>query len=149
MSFARTPFWRWACSGMMNVLRGEESNREREKQLRDSPMKLPVKFYQYDTTRNWNGSIGGLAVGPVFEARAGSSYPIEILLSEIPGGLFCASLLIEEIGAEYQKDGNGSPILPLFRLDNLNPEPGDADNSPPFDPGAPAWKVGEPGRLGI
>jgi hypothetical protein len=108
---------------------------------RDYPMKLPVTYFTYDTTRNWNQSIGGLAAGVEFEALAGKSYPIEILISEIPGGLFCASLLIEEIGQKYQKSSNGSPIFPLFRLDGGLPTVAPkADNAPPFDPAGPVWK---------
>ena len=103
-------------------------------------MKLPVQFHQYDTTRNWNGAIGGLAVGKEFEVEAGRKYPIEILISEIPGGLFCASLLIEEIGEKYQTSSNGSPVFPLFRLDPSVPEPTKADNAPPYDPNGPIWK---------
>ena len=130
-------------SGMMGVLKGQDSNRQQEKQLRDSPMKLPVHFYQYDTTRNWNGAIGGLAIGPEFEAKAGMSYPIEILLSEIPGGLFCASLMIEQVGENYEKSSTGSPILPLFRLDHSEPAVKTGDNAPPYDPKGPAWKIVE------
>lgn len=111
-----------------------------DKLKKEYPMKLPVTFYEYDTTRNWNGSIGGLAVGKEFEVEAGKKYPIEILISEIPGGLFCASLLIEEIGQEYKKVENGAPILPLFRLDGSLPEPTKADNAPPYDPNGPVWK---------
>jgi len=104
------------------------------------PMKLPVQFHQYDTTRNWNGAIGGLAVGKEFDVEAGKKYPIEILISEIPGGLFCASLLIEEIGEKYQASSNGSPVFPLFRLDAGLPEPTKSDNAPPYDPNGPIWK---------
>ena len=113
-------------------------------------MDLPVRYYEYNTTRNWNELIGGLAVGAEFEAVAGRSYPIEILISEIPGGLFCASLLIEEIGATYKKDSTGAPILPLFRLDSSLPAPTKADNAPPFDPEGPVWKrLGERGSVDI
>lgn len=118
---------------------------------RDYPMKLPVTYYSYDTTRNWNQEIGGLAVGAEFEAIQGKSYPIEILISEIPGGLFCASLLIEEVGANYRKTATGAPVLPLFRLDHGQPvvDP-KADNAPPFDPEGPVWKrLNEHGRAGI
>lgn len=122
--------------------KGETENDELRKLVRrDYPMKLPVTYHEYPTTRNWNRSIGGLAVGAEFEAVAGRSYPIEILISEIPGGLFCASLLIEEVGADHPKDPSGAPVLPLFRLDSGLPEvaPG-ADNAPPFDPAGPVWK---------
>ncbi len=80
-------------------------------------------------------------VGADFQAVAGTSYPIEILISESGGNLFCASLLIEEKGETYPKASGGSPILPLFRLDDSVPPPSDADNSPPYDPAGPVWKL--------
>ena len=113
-------------------------------------MKPPLAFYQYDTTRNWNQNIGGLAIGPEFEVSAGKSYPIEILISEIPGGLFGASLLVEKVGESYPKSSSGAPVLPLFRLDGSVPEPTKADNSPPYDPAGPVWKLtGQSIRPGI
>lgn len=129
-------------SSNLPFFKGQTENDDLRKLVRrDYPMKLPVTYHEYPTTRNWNQNIGGLAVGVEFEAVAGRSYPIEILLSEIPGGLFCASLLIEEVGGEHPKDPSGAPILPLFRLDSGLPEvsPG-ADNAPPFDPAGPVWK---------
>jgi hypothetical protein len=135
-------------SGILPTLRGDSANRDLVKQLRDSPMKLPLTLLQYDTTRNWNGDLGGLAVGPEFEAVAGRSYPIEILISEIPGGLFCASLLIQELGKNDAKTPAGLPILPLFRLDGSQPEPSGSDNAPPYDSEGPVWKfVGEGGKF--
>lgn len=137
-------------SQMINVLTGENDDRERQRMLRDSPMKIPVEFYKYDTTNNWNSAIGGLAVGPSFEAKAGTAYPIEILLSEIPGGLFCAALMIEKIGEKYEKSSTGAPILPVFRLDHQPPAVTTGDNAPPFAPDGPSWKVVEGmGKIGI
>lgn len=134
--------------GFIGVLKGEEKDRERQRMLRDSPMKIPVEFYHYPSTGNWNGAIGGLAVGPTFEAKAGTSYPIEILLSEIPGGLFCASLMIEQIGGKYEKASTGSPILPLFRIDHQPPAITTGDNAPPFQADAPSWKIVE-SKIGL
>lgn len=130
-------------SGMVDVLAGRRQDDDRV--LKDSPMKLPVTFYQYPTTVNWNNAIGGLAVGPIFEAKANTSYPIEILLSEIPGGLFCASLMIEEVGKDYEKAGTGAPILPVFRLDFSEPAVTTGDNAPPFDANGPSWKIVDSG----
>lgn len=135
----------------IQFLKGQTENDEWAKKFRkEYPMKVPVKYYEYDTTRNWNGAIGGLAVGAEFEADANKKYPIEILISEIPGGLFCASLLIEEVGEKYEQASNGSPIFPLFRLDGEVPQPTTADNAPPYDPKGPVWRrVPGRGRLGL
>jgi hypothetical protein len=125
----------------VEVLKGlTEDDTMRDRFKKDYPMKMPVNYYEYDTTRNWNAPLGGLAVGAEFEADAGKKYPIEILISEIPGGLFCASLLIEEVGQKYAESSNGSPVFPLFRLDGEVPPPTTADNAPPYDPNGPVWK---------
>lgn len=125
------------------VLRGELKDGHFDKLVRKGGvMKIPITFYQYDTTQNFNTALSGMAVGPAFDAKAGEPYPIEILLSEIPGGNFSASLMIEEVGVEYEKASTGAPILPIFRLDNtLPPPPNGADNAPPYDPKGPVWKV--------
>ena len=44
----------------------------------------------------YNQHIGGMAIGPEFDAKAGQTYPIEILIGEIPGGSFGVSLLINQ-----------------------------------------------------
>lgn len=105
-----------------------------------SPMPVPSVTYQYATNGRINKDIGGLAVGPEFQVSAGTTYPIEILISEIPGGIFSTSLLIEEEGMTYQKDPGGLPILPLFRLDHSLPDPQVKGEAPPFDPDGPVWK---------
>ncbi|WP_035604956.1 hypothetical protein [Haloferula sp. BvORR071] len=135
----------------IQFLKGKAENEDWEKIFRkDYPMKRPVTYYEYDSTRNWNGAIGGLAAGAEFTAEAGTKYPIEILVSEIPGGLFCASLLIEEVGQKYEASSSGSPVFPLFRLDNEVPPPAKADNAPPYDPNGPVWKrVPGRGKLGL
>ena len=139
--------WTSGTTGMYLAGKGVEVLKEKieddvmeDKFRKDYPMKMPVKYYEYDTTRNWNAPLGGLAVGAEFEAEAGKKYPIEILISEIPGGLFCASLLIEEVGEKYAESSTGSPILPLFRLDSQLPAATSADNAPPYDPNGPVWK---------
>lgn len=123
-------------------LNGTTENKDYEKEFRSSgPMRIPISFYTYPETPLWNQDIGGVAVGPEFEARAGTSYPIEILIGEIPGGWFCASLLLEEVGATYQKSATGAPILPLFRLDSSLPDRNTPGERPPFDPAGPSWKL--------
>jgi len=116
-------------------------------------MEKPYTMYTYETTPTWNQHKQGLARGPEFRAEAGKAYPIEILMSELPGGLFGAVLLLEEEGVEYKKDSfSGAPILPLFRVDGGTPKQPkkDGGNAPPFDPKGPVWQVvGEGGKLGI
>lgn len=134
--------------GAASVLNGGSNDRDLERMVKKNyPMDVPLNFYQYGTTRNYNRAIKGLAVGPVFTVKAGEPCPIEILVSEIPGGQFCASLLIEEMGVKYEKDPlEGAPILPLFRLDGGQPKVPDNADVPPYDPKGPIWKLVGTGR---
>ena len=52
----------------------------------------------------------------LIDVIGGNSYDIEILIGERPGGAFSACLLLEKNGVEYEKDGNGSPTLPIFKV---------------------------------
>lgn len=128
--------------GNVDFFKGaREDDNLRKLVRRDYPMKIPVTFHNYPSTTNWNQQIGGIAEGAEFEAIAGKSYPIEILISEIPGGLFCASLLIQKSGVRYETTSGGVPVFPLFRLDGGIPEvDSKADNAPPFDASGPVWK---------
>jgi len=118
---------------------GTAENQEAAKETRRlTPMKPPITFYKYSTIQTHIDNIGGEAVGPEFEVQAGKTYPVEIMIGEIPGGSFSLELMIEEIGATYQKDPAGFPILPLFRLDNGVPDP-PKGQAPPFDPNGPIW----------
>ena len=129
-------------------LDGTKPNAELQRDLkRHTPMPLPFKFYKYAKTPRHNELVGGFAVGPEFEVRANTTYPIEILIGEIPGGSFSVNLMIEEIGVNYEKDPLGAPILPLFRLDNSLPDPDAKGETPPIDPNGPVWKFISPSTL--
>lgn len=83
------------------------------------------------------------------EVRAGSSYPIEILIGEQPGGRGHADLLIEQEGVEYKKDARGNPILPIFRFGEFKMPPLERGESlPPFAEGGPIWKAVPAGGSG-
>lgn len=45
----------------------------------------------------WNNELGGLTGGTIFEVKEGQTYPIEIAISEIPGGKFGFVLFIEDV----------------------------------------------------
>ncbi len=127
--------------GRSAELDGTKKNVELAKEIRrQTPMSIPFTFYKYAKTPRHNEVVGGFAVGPEFEVRANTTYPIEILIGEIPGGFFSVNLMIEEIGVNYEKDPMGAPILPLFRLDNSLPDPNASGEAPPIDPNGPVWK---------
>ena len=54
-------------------------------------------------------------VGHWFELEPGVPVDCEILIGEIPGGVYCAMLTIEKEGEDYDVNRNGMPILPAFR----------------------------------
>jgi hypothetical protein len=121
------------------------TNKEWDRARKDFIMPEPVTIHRYDTLSPWHRrDLGGLAGGPWFEAKEDGDYPIEILLSEAPGGYFFGYLLIEEEGATYRKTPEGSPILPLFRLDDQAPSV--AQPGPAFEPDGPVWKLSGPGK---
>lgn len=135
-----------ATGGGPKAVSEESYNKDRNSEAirnfkRLSPMPVPSVTYKYASTPTINRALGGFAVGPEFEVRAGASYPIEILISEIPGVVFSTALLIQEEGVTYQKDSAGNPILPLFRLDHSLPDPDTKGQAPPFDPNGPVWKL--------
>ena len=123
---------------------GQSKNDVIKKELRKAGIykNFPVPMYKYTGMNHWNNALGGLATGAEFTVEANKVYPIEILVSEIPGGEMGAILLIEEIGAkDVKKDKQfGSPILPLFRTNYALPEPAKGE-APPFDPVGIIWKA--------
>jgi hypothetical protein len=134
--------------GEARILREEVEDREVEKKLK-KVFKIPVTFYTYKTAQKYNAFMGGMMAGPWIDIKEGTPYPIEILISEIPGGIFGATLLIEDGGGRYKKDETGSPILPLFRTDDTVPGPQTDKNefAPPYDPKGPVWKVSSAKRI--
>jgi hypothetical protein len=72
--------------------------------------------------------------------NAGESYPMEVLIGEWPGGDFKAWLLIEKDGEKYEKDAQGNPILPIFKLTNSTvAQP--TSEAPVFAKSGPVWKA--------
>ena len=52
---------------------------------------------QAQETTTWNNGIGGLTAGKVFEVKEGETYPIQVVVSEVPGGGFGFCLFIEDV----------------------------------------------------
>lgn len=101
-----------------------------------------VENYSYD----FSHIHGGFAKGPAFRVEKGQFYDIDILIGEQPGVRFFASLLIEEQGVRYKKDGNGNPILPIFRVSDEVPSTDGDAKFPPFMKNGPVWDVQPPKR---
>jgi hypothetical protein len=90
---------------------------------------------------------GDLWIGKWFQVERGKSYPIEILISELPGGYFTACLMIEERGMFYPARTfpplAGKPAYPVFQTKKGIPIPKrESTMTPP--PGAPPnWRPTE------
>ncbi len=88
----------------------------------------------------------GIAKGPVVEVQEGQVYPIEILISEIPGGSFNMMLFVEQLDASgHFSESNPEPYT-LFRTTlDLPEQPNGSRNgklpSPSFNPYGPIWRV--------
>ena len=75
------------------------------------------------------------------EVQEGQVYPIEIMISEVPGGKFSMLLFMEQL------DGAGRPLEPnpdsltLFRTTLDLPEHPNQRGFPEFKPYGPIWRV--------
>jgi len=69
---------------------------------------------------HWGSVFGGLMGGTPFKVIAGKEYPIEILISEIPGGSFGGILLIENM--DNPLIVNGVEIYDIFRTNFTLPD---------------------------
>jgi len=127
--------------GSVAVLAGTSGDNELEREMRRGGYDIPVTSYKYAESQQYN-ERGGVMVGRSINVKEGKKYPVEIIISEL-GGLFGASLMIEEDGVKYEKEEpGGAPILPLFQLDSEVPtSPREGRGSPAFDPKGPVWKA--------
>jgi hypothetical protein len=91
---------------------------------------------------------GDLFIGKWFQVERGKTYPIEILISELPGGYFTACLMIEERGMSYPARTfapvAGKPAYPVFQTKKGIPIPKREQSSLTPPQGAPPkWKPTE------
>lgn len=71
----------------------------------------------------WNNSsteLGGMTAGQVFEVEEGNVYPIEVMVTEIPGGKFGVMLLLDDL-SEGMKYSNPANKYHLFRTNFSTP----------------------------
>lgn len=80
-------------------------------------------FIPTDKTASWNKELGGLMGGTEFTVKEGQTCPIEILVSEIPGGAFGFVLFIEDLTKGTPKTAKESAKnLLLFRTNFSEPD---------------------------
>ena len=87
------------------------------------------------------GAAFDLAKGLPISVKEGEVYPIEVLISEIPGGHYAQALYIEQLDANNQPLMNDSSgRMTLFRTTLDLPEQPTRD-FPEFNPYGPIWRV--------
>lgn len=110
-----------------------------------------LKGYEYITRPEmptWSNTLGGLAAGAEITVEEGKTYPIEIMISEIPGGAFGFVLLMQEKG----KEGYDNNKFDLFRTNFSCPTAADLEKLisaegcsmgkmefPQYNPDSPIW----------
>ena len=82
-----------------------------------------------------------LAKGSVITVKEGEVYPIEVLISEIPGGSYYQALYIEQLDANGQPLDPNPATRPLFRTTLALPEQQPVLPFPQFPPYGPIWRV--------
>lgn len=90
---------------------------------------------------SWKTSSDG---GDWIDWKSNDFKRLDIVIGERPGGVSHFWLFIQEQGREYAKGGNGRPVLPVFRVDNVKVElpPGtDPGTYPEFAQDGPVFKV--------
>ena len=83
----------------------------------NDPAHKGYEFITRPELPTWNGSLGGLTAGKEIKVEEGKTYPIEILISEIPGGAFGFVLLTQKKGLE----GYDNNKFDLFRTNFATP----------------------------
>jgi len=103
------------------------------------PMPYPLQVRNYPNIGHFSrpAELAGIASGAEFQVEANVTYPIEILISEIPGGYFSSLLFIEESGTASPTSGDTS-LLPLFRMST--DLPADSKELPPYEKNSPVWQ---------
>ena len=124
-------------SGDLAQLKSSSSNSVRSR----SPLYSKHPLEVYPPRNNDSNPAHALAKGSVITVNEGQVYPIEVLISEIPGGDYFQVLYIERL------DENGQPLdpnpasRPLFRTTLALPDKQPSLPYPNFTPYGPVWKV--------
>ena len=128
----------------LSSLKDSSSNSVRSR----SPFYSKHRLEVYPPQRGGNSGNPAhcLAKGSVITVREGEVYPIEILISEIPGGSFNMMLFVEQLDASGRPIESNPEPYTLFRTTlDLPEQPNGSRNgklpSPSFNPYGPIWRV--------
>jgi hypothetical protein len=82
-----------------------------------------------------------LVDGSWFSVQAGQIIDLDVLIGESSGGQSAFFLLIEKQNGNYDRDGQGHPILPIFQVAPYDTPPaGPGRSAPLFTKKAEIWK---------
>jgi len=103
-------------------------------------VKLAQTLWKSPEMAGMKAGNGNLKVGDWIDFKKGVPFDIDIMIGELPGGKFCAFLMIEKEGGSYEMTPDGKfPILPIFQM---APGKGEATNitaGPPFSETPSVW----------
>ena len=131
-SFSVGEYWTGSSDSNRLALTNDTDRSIRNRSSLYSKQKLEV----YNTS----GSIG-LAKGLPISIKEGEVYPIEILISEIPGGSYYQALYIERLDANNQPIEQDSGRFTLFRTTLDLPDQPKSSMFPQFNPYGPIFRV--------
>ncbi|MEN8255255.1 MAG: hypothetical protein ABFR33_07275 [Verrucomicrobiota bacterium] len=66
-----------------------------------------------DSYKYWLGNNLSV-VGDWITLEPGVPLKMDVLIGEVPGGVFCSQLLVEVKGVEYENNRQNGPLLPIF-----------------------------------
>ena len=120
------------------IMSGHPENERQRRMIADSAVysKHMLDFYfpGFDVGH-------GVGIGPVLEVQEGQVYPIEILISEVPGGKFSMLLFMEQLNEKGEPPDPNPDSLTLFRTTLDLPDRPRERDFPPFKPYGPIWRV--------
>ena len=99
-----------------------------------------INMVDFDPTYPPNGDF---QIGTPFHLGAGEQADIDVLIGEEPGGKSDYFLFIQRDEDTYQSQSNGSPLLPIFRLNSTPIHPkGEPRSFPPYATTSDPWQPG-------
>ena len=121
------------------ILSGHPENDRQRRMIADSVI---YSKHMLDVYRPSFDSGHGIAKGPILEVEEGQVYPIEIMISEVPGGKFSMMLFFERLDSNGQPEDSNPDRFNLFRTTLDLPERSSQRDFPEFNPfSRDIWRV--------
>ncbi len=86
----------------------------------DTWRKLVAPHTRHKDDNRYFMGLSESLVGEWFELEPSKPVDMEVLIGEVPGGHFCAYLVVEEDGVDYEKNRQGMKVLPVFKTGNIS-----------------------------